>query len=55
MIGTPEEFTQIANDLIQRDFEMKHLGNQILLGQNIRKFITMLTKRQFKFMFCKFL
>ena len=40
MIGTPEEFTQIANDLIQRDFEMKHLGNQLLHGQEIKKFIT---------------
>ena len=32
MIGTPKEFTQTANDLIQRDFEIKHLCNQILLG-----------------------
>ena len=28
------------NDLIQIDFEMKHLDNQILLGQEIIKFIT---------------
>ena len=39
MIRTPEEFNQTANDLIQRDFEMKHLDNQILLGQEIKKFI----------------
>ena len=40
MIGTPEEFTKTANDLIQRYFEIKYLGNQILFGQDIKKFIT---------------
>ena len=52
IIETPEEFTQTANDLIQRDFEMKHLGNQILLGQKIRKFITNALEETFKLMFC---
>ena len=32
MIETHEKFTQTANDLIQRDFEMKYLDNQILFG-----------------------
>ena len=45
MIGTPEEFTQTTKDLIQKDFEMKHLGNQILLGQESRKFITIALKK----------
>ena len=33
MIETSKEFTQNANDLIHKDFEMKYLDNQILLGQ----------------------